>query len=325
MILRFVPLIGPFIAAAFPLMLSVAVDPGWTMLAWTAALFIVVELIIENLAEPWLYGSSTGLSTVAILVAATFWTWLWGAVGLVLSIPLTACIVVLGRHVPQLQFLDVLLGNRPVLTLAESFYQRMLAGDPSEVTEQAEVYLKARPLSAYYDEVVIPGLALAQSDVKRGTLDSAQRSQIQLAMEEVIEDLSEYEDVLPPTEKAKPIRTPDPRRRGPHYCRSHFALKRSIYRLSGGMPPFSVLPAAPSLMRRRPAFSHSFCSSTESARGCYLGNPYQAETWRCLMLRACRCCAFLALIRGYQRTCDILLDDCVASFRVPRCSSAFGL
>jgi predicted PurR-regulated permease PerM len=210
MILRFVPLIGPFIAAAFPLMLSVAVDPGWTMLAWTAALFIAVELIVENFVEPWLYGSSTGLSTVAILVAATFWTWLWGAVGLVLSIPLTACIVVLGRHVPQLEFLDVLLGNRPVLTPAESFYQRMLAGDPSEVIEQAEVYLKERPLSAYYDEVVIPGLALAQSDVKRGTLDSAQRSQIQLAMEEVIEDLSEYEDVPPPTEKAKPV-APDTR------------------------------------------------------------------------------------------------------------------
>lgn len=203
MVLRFVPFIGPFIAAAFPIALSVAVDPGWTMLIWTIALFLAVELIIENLIEPWLYGSSTGLSTVAILVAATFWTWLWGPIGLLLSTPLTACIVALGRHVPQLQFLDVLLGNRPVLMPAEGFYQRVLADDPSEAAEQAEEYLKQRPLLAYYDEVVIPGLALAQSDVKRGKLDGAQRSQIRAAIEDVIEDLSDHEDVAPPAEGSK--------------------------------------------------------------------------------------------------------------------------
>jgi predicted PurR-regulated permease PerM len=203
MALRFVPFVGPFIAAAFPVALSVAVDPGWTMLIWTIALFLVVELIIENLIEPWLYGSSTGLSTVAILVAATFWTWLWGPIGLLLSTPLTACIVTLGRHVPQLQFLDVLLGNRPVLMPAEGFYQRILADDPSEAAEQAEEYLKQKPLLAYYDEVVIPGLALAQSDVKRGRLDGAQRSQIRAAIEDVLEDLADHEDAAPPAEGAK--------------------------------------------------------------------------------------------------------------------------
>ncbi len=200
MVVRFVPLIGSFIAAAFPIILSVAVDPGWMMLVWTVALFLTAELIIQYLIEPWLYGSSTGLSTAAILVAAVFWTWLWGPVGLLLSTPLTACIVVLGRHVPQLRFLDVLLGNRPVLTPAESFYQRILADDPAEVADQAEHYLKQMPLLTYYDEVVIPGLALAQSDEKRGKLASAQRSQMRSAIEDVIEDLSDHEDIMPPAE-----------------------------------------------------------------------------------------------------------------------------
>ena len=113
-VLRFVPYIGPVIAAAFPLALSIAVDPGWSMLFWTAALFIVLELISGNIVEPWLYGASTGLSSIAILAAAIFWTWLWGPIGLLLSTPLTVCLVVLGRHVPQFAFLNVLLGSEPV-------------------------------------------------------------------------------------------------------------------------------------------------------------------------------------------------------------------
>ena len=111
-VLRFVPFIGPILAAAFPLALSIAVDPGWTMLLWTAALFIVLEMISGNIVEPWLYGASTGLSSIAILAAAVFWTWLWGPVGLLLSTPLTVCLVVLGRHVPQFGFLNVLSGQR---------------------------------------------------------------------------------------------------------------------------------------------------------------------------------------------------------------------
>jgi predicted PurR-regulated permease PerM len=112
-VLRFVPYIGPIIAAIFPLLLSVAVDPGWSMLAWTAALFIIVELISNNVVEPRLYGSSTGLSSLAIIVSATFWTWLWGPIGLLLSTPLTSSLVVLGRHVPGLQFLEVMLSDQP--------------------------------------------------------------------------------------------------------------------------------------------------------------------------------------------------------------------
>ncbi len=193
-LLRFVPYIGPFIAAMFPLALSIAVDPGWTMLAWTGALFVTVELISNNVVEPQLYGESTGLSTVAIIVAASFWTWLWGPVGLLLSTPLTSCLVALGRHVPQFQFFDVALGNEPVLAPEESFYQRMLAGDPDEATGLAEAFLKDKPLSAYYDEVAIPGLALAQFDLQRSLLDDASRTRIRDAVEGVIDNLSDQED-----------------------------------------------------------------------------------------------------------------------------------
>src|SRR5271165_3161329 len=144
MLLRFVPYIGPFIAAAFPsaVAVAVAVDPGWAMLFWVVGLFLVVELITGYVIEPWLYGHKMGLSGVAVLVAAAFWTLLWGPVGLLLSTPLTMCLVVLGRHVEHLQFLEVLLGDQPALAPEESFYQRMLADDP--------------------DEAAIKGLALAQ-------------------------------------------------------------------------------------------------------------------------------------------------------------------
>src|SRR6185437_248109 len=121
-VLRFIPYLGPFIAALFP----IAVDPGWTMLFWVAGLFLVAELISNNVVEPWLYGSSTGLSSLAIIIAAIFWTMLWGPVGLFLSTPLTVCVVVIGRYVPQLEFLGVLLGSDPVLAPEEQFYQRLL-------------------------------------------------------------------------------------------------------------------------------------------------------------------------------------------------------
>jgi predicted PurR-regulated permease PerM len=145
-VLRFVPYIGSVIAAAFPLALAVAVDPGWSMLAWTAALFFVVEPAIGQIVEPMVYGRSTGLSPVAVVVSATFWTALWGPIGLVLATPLTVCLVVLGRHVERLEFLDVMFGDRPALSPAEIFYQRMLAGDPTEATEKAEEFLKERLL-----------------------------------------------------------------------------------------------------------------------------------------------------------------------------------
>ena len=116
------------------------------MLLWTAALFIVLELISNNIVEPWLYGSQTGLSPIAIILAAIIWTWLWGPMGLLLSTPLTVCLVVLGRHVPQFAFLNVLLGSEAVLTPEERLHQRLLAADADEATELAEVFLKDQSL-----------------------------------------------------------------------------------------------------------------------------------------------------------------------------------
>ena len=192
MLLRFVPYIGPVIAAIFPLALALAVDPGWSMLLWTASLFIVIEPVTGQIVEPFLYGHSTGLSPVAVVVSAAFWTWLWGPIGLLLSTPLTLCLVVLGRHVARLEFLDVVLGDEPALTPEENFYQRMLASDPDEAAHQAEAFLKDRPLSAYYDEVAIKGLALAQMDASRGELNHERRAQIKEAVDGVIDDLSDH-------------------------------------------------------------------------------------------------------------------------------------
>jgi predicted PurR-regulated permease PerM len=201
MLLRFVPYIGPVIAAAFPVALAVAVDPGWSMLAWVVGLFVVAEGIAGQAVEPWLYSQSTGLSGVAVVVAAAFWTLLWGPVGLLLSTPLTMCLVVLGRHVEHLQFLEVLLGDRPALAPEESFYQRLLADDPDEAAHQAEAFLKNQPLSAYYDEVAIKGLALAQLDVNRGALGHEHRVRVKEAVEWVIDDLSDHDDATEPFPK----------------------------------------------------------------------------------------------------------------------------
>jgi predicted PurR-regulated permease PerM len=194
MMLRFVPYIGPVIAAVFPATLAVAVDPGWSMLLWTGALFLAIEPIMGQVAEPLLYGHSTGLSAVAVVVSAAFWTWLWGPVGLLLSTPLTLCLVVLGRYVEHLEFLDIILGNEPALTPQENFYQRMLANDPDEAARQAEDVLKEKSLAEYYDEVAIGGLALAQRDVNRGVLDHEHRVRIKESALEVIDDLADHAD-----------------------------------------------------------------------------------------------------------------------------------
>lgn len=201
-VLRFVPYIGSVIAAAFPLALAVAVDPGWSMLAWTAVLFFVVEPTVGQVIEPMVYGRTTGLSPVAVVVSATFWTALWGPIGLVLATPLTVCLVVLGRHVERLAFLDVMFGDRPALSPAEIFYQRMLAGDPTEATEKAEEFLKERSLSSYYDEVAIKGLQLAQADLDRDALDQTRLLKIRDTVLEFVNDLSEQTDQEPKGERS---------------------------------------------------------------------------------------------------------------------------
>ena len=226
-LLRFVPYIGPVIAAGFPVALAAALDPGWSIALETLALFLIVEPIIGQGVEPWLYGHNTGISPIAVVISATFWTWLWGSVGLVLSTPLTVCLVVLGRHVERLAFLDVIFGDAPPLTQIENFYQRMLAGDDFEVVDQAERFLKTNALIDYYDEVALPALLMAQVDLRRGVLDEPRQRRIKETIDEVIEDLSDHVDQPPAAAPA-----PEP-----------FALETS----GGSSPPSSAPSLSPSL------------------------------------------------------------------------------
>lgn len=197
LVLRFVPYIGPAIGMIMPMLLTLAVSPGWMPLVWTAALFVVMELISNNILEPWLYGSNTGLSSLAVIVAAIFWAWLWGPLGLVLSTPLTVCLVVLGRHVSQFEFLDVLLGNEPVLEPHARVYQRLLAGDPYEAADYAEDYLEDEYLVDFYDTVAMPALALGELDRQRGVMTTEQRLRFATAARTLVrelEDLAEDEE-----------------------------------------------------------------------------------------------------------------------------------
>ena len=209
MIMRFVPYIGALISAIFPLVLAAAVGPGWTMVLMTAALFLIAETVVGQAIEPMIYGHSTGLSPVAVITAATFWTWLWGPIGLILATPLTMCLVVLGRHVDQLKFLEVMFGDEPPLTPAELIYQRMLARDPVEAADQARVFLKEKPLAAYYDEILLEGLRLAQADAQRGLLDEDRMNRIRDAVAEIVDDLATHTDVIKlkigPAEEHSPL------------------------------------------------------------------------------------------------------------------------
>src|SRR3984957_8848875 len=197
-VLRFVPYIGAFIAAAFPLALAAAVDPGWGMAVETAVLFVILETAMGQFVEPLLFGHTTGLSPLAVVIAAAFWTLIWGPTGLLLSTPITACLVVLGRHVESLNFIELLLGDQPPLSPVQSFYQRILASDPDEVAFQAEGLLKNMSLLGYYEEVALPALALAQIDVLRGALENSRQIEVCESVEHVVADLSDH--VESPTE-----------------------------------------------------------------------------------------------------------------------------
>ncbi|SDR56600.1 AI-2E family transporter [Paraburkholderia tuberum] len=196
-LLRLVPYVGIWIAAILPTALAAAVSPGWAMAIWSLVLFVVAELAVGQVVEPLLYGRSTGLSPFSVVVAAIFWSWIWGPIGLILSTPLTLCLLVLGRHVRRLEFLDVLLGDQPALTPVENFYQRALAGDPDDAIEQAEVLLRDCSLSAYYDKVAIQGLRLAANDVTRGSVTSAQLARIESTTNDLVDGLDGYEDREP--------------------------------------------------------------------------------------------------------------------------------
>ena len=188
-VLRFIPYIGPWIAAAIPVALSLAVSPSWMMPLLTIGLFVVLELLSNNVMEPWLYGTSTGVTPIALIVAAVFWTWLWGPVGLILSTPLTVCLVVMGRHVPRLSFLSVLLSDEEALTPAEDFYHRLLTVGEQDELEFVESYLKANSLTALYDSVFIPVIIATETDHRLELLDDEQRSFIEQSLRDIIEDL----------------------------------------------------------------------------------------------------------------------------------------
>lgn len=179
--LRFLPYVGSIIGAVFPLTLAFAVDPGWDMFLWTAGVVLTLETISNNLAEPLLYGSSTGLGPLAILVSATFWTVLWGPIGLVLATPLTVCLVTMGRHLPPLRFLDVLLGSDPVFDAPTRLYQRLLAGNVEEAIEQAEGEVQQASLRRFYADSALPALALAMREHEHSAPEHRRRVQRRLA------------------------------------------------------------------------------------------------------------------------------------------------
>lgn len=188
-LLRFIPYLGSWIAAAGPILLAIGAAAGWGKFAWTLGLYTILELTAANVVEPFLYGSSTGISAIAILVAAVFWTWLWGPIGLLLSTPLTVCLVVVGRYVPHLEFLGILFGDEPALSPAQRFYQRMIAMEAEDAGELTEQLLKDQSLVDVYDNVLIPAMSLAEEGRHAGFLDSATEAYFLENTRELIDEI----------------------------------------------------------------------------------------------------------------------------------------
>jgi len=188
-LLRFIPYAGVWVAAAMPTLLAFAIGDDWSMAAWTLGTFLTLELVLVNAIEPWLYGRSAGLAPIAVIASALFWTWLWGPVGLLLATPLTVCVTVIGRYVPELGFLNTLLGVEPVLEPDERFYQRLVGLDLDEASELAEKHAAAHGLVATLDDVLVPALGLVGADRRNGRLEPARERFIFESMRRVAEDL----------------------------------------------------------------------------------------------------------------------------------------
>jgi predicted PurR-regulated permease PerM len=187
-VMRFVPYVGPMLSAIFPIGLAFAVDPGWSMVLWTVALILFLELVSNNIVEPLLYGTSTGLSAMSLIAAATFWTALWGPMGLILATPLTVCLLVIGRNIPQLQFLDTLLGSMPPLDLPTRIYQRLLADDADEAIEIATTEIDKSSPREFYNDVGLPVLRLASEDYLRNAT-AEHRLRVANGMDALLDDL----------------------------------------------------------------------------------------------------------------------------------------
>ncbi len=206
MMLRFLPYIGPVIAAMLPFAVAVAESDGWRTPLTVLALFAVTEAAVGNIIEPMLYGVHTGLSAVALLVSAVFWTVIWGPVGLVLSTPLTVCLSVLGKHSPQFEFLNVVLGDEPVLTPEVIFYQRLLALDLHDAMSMLEAMGKSKPLMTVFDRLVIPALAMAERDRQSGELDAKREEFVVQSINEFMTELMEVDAATRVVPEMRPTR-----------------------------------------------------------------------------------------------------------------------
>ena len=193
-VLRFVPYIGSWIAGSMPVLLAIAISDDWSLALWTFGTIVVLETTVAYAIEPWLYGQSTGLSPLAIIAAVVFWSWLWGPIGLLLATPLTVCVAVIGRHVPQFGFLNVMLGVDPVLPPGTRFYQRLLALEHEEALDVAQQHAKAHGVTAAREEVLIPALALAKRDRHRDALTGRRERFVYDAIERILEELNGDED-----------------------------------------------------------------------------------------------------------------------------------
>ncbi len=192
-VLRFIPYVGPWAGALLPVLLSFAISSSWFTPLMTIALFIVLEAIVSNFVEPWVYGANTGVSPIALIISAVFWTWLWGPIGLVLSTPLTVCLAVIGRHVPRLEFLGILLSEDQALAPHEEFYHRLLSFSMDSAEELATKYVETESLTALYDKVLIPAIAAVEIDAHRGSLTAEQRTSALQRIHEIIDDFSGWE------------------------------------------------------------------------------------------------------------------------------------
>ena len=193
-VFRFIPYVGPWAGALLPVLLSFAISSSWFTPLMTIALFIVLEAIVSNFVEPWVYGANTGVSPIALIISAVFWTWLWGPIGLVLSTPLTVCLAVIGRHVPRLEFLGILLSEDQALAPHEEFYHRLLSFSMDSAEEFATKYVDTESLTALYDNVLIPAIGAVEIDAHRGSLTAEQRTAALQRVHEIIDDFSGRED-----------------------------------------------------------------------------------------------------------------------------------
>ncbi len=231
-VLRFIPYVGPWVGALLPVLLSFAISSSWFTPLMTIALFIVLEAIASNFVEPWVYGANTGVSPIALIISAVFWTWLWGPVGLVLSTPMTVCLAVIGRHVPRLEFLGILLSEDQALAPHEEFYHRLLSFSMDSAEEFATKYVETESLTALYDNVLIPAIGAVEIDAHRGSITAEQRTSALQRVHEIIDDFSGSEASRNDEDEQKMTTSPESLLRlAAVFCvfpRAHFATNLPV-------------------------------------------------------------------------------------------------